>query len=352
MKKWSRILSDGVFSLMVLAGTAGLNLLLIDWFDTRSMVSTIFVLGVFLISWHTWGYTWGILASLISVLLVNYIFTYPYWAFDLISPECIVSAAIMLTVAVMTSTLTTLLKRQEKMKGEAERERMRSNLLRAVSHDLRTPLTGIYGACSALRENYDHIPRDRQLKMLEDVCGDAQWLVRMVENLLSVTRIDAGTVTLNKRDTVVEELVDAVLVKFRKRYPGQMVHVELPEEFLMVPMDAMLIEQVLMNLLENAVVHARGMGNLWLMVRVRGSRVTFRVEDDGCGIPGEDLDRIFNGLTDRENRADTGRKGMGIGLSVCRSIIRAHGGEITAGNRPQGGAVFRFQLEMEEKHGK
>ena len=348
MRIQKQMIEDGVFSVLVLMSAFGVNLLLQALFQTRTMIPMIFVLGVFLVSWRTQGYFWGIISSLGSVLLVNYAFTYPYYAFDLISPECISSAVVMLVVAIMTGALTTKIKQQEKMKAEAEKERMRGNLLRAVSHDLRTPLTSIYGACSAMIENYDEISREKHLKLLGDVRNDAQWLVRMVENLLSVTRLDADNVRLAKHDTVLEELIDSVLVKFRKHYPAQTVQVQIPEEFVSIPMDAMLIEQVLMNLLENAVFHAHGMKNLWLRVEVQGNKAVFRVMDDGCGIPPERMDRLFTGLLDSEAPTDTSRSSMGIGLSVCSAIIKAHGGEMRAKNRLGGGAEFRFALEMEE----
>ncbi len=337
--------------LAMVAAAFGLDLLLLKLFDTKGTIESVFVLAVFLVSWKTTGYFWGIAASLISVLAVNYAFTYPYWAFDLISPECISAAVVMLVVAIMTSTLTTQLKQQEKMKSEAETERMRSNLLRAVSHDLRTPLTSIYGACSAMLENYDEIPRDKHLKMLGDIRSDAQWLVRMVENLLSVTRVDAGSVRLSMRSTVLEELIDAVLVKFKKHYPLQSVELVLPEEFVSIPMDAMLIEQVLMNLLENAVIHGENMRHLWLRVKTRGNKAYFYVEDDGSGIPPERMPRLFTGNLSSESPADNSRSSMGIGLSVCSSIIKAHGGEIWATGRSGGGTQFCFTLQMEDQHG-
>ena len=348
MKFRKHMRSDCLFTLLTLLVVFCVNLFLVEQFDTMTMTPMVFVLGVFLVSWRTQGYFWGIAASLISVLAVNWAFTYPYWAFDLISPECISAAVVMLIVATMTGTLTTRLKKQEKLKAEAEKERMRGNLLRAVSHDLRPPLTSIYGACSAMIENYDHISREKQLKMLTDVRSDAQWLTRMVENLLSVTRIDADTVRLATQDTVPDELIDALLVKFHKHYPDQKVHVELPDDFVSIPMDAMLIEQVLMNLLENAVFHAKGMQNLWLRVKIKGSKAVFSVEDDGCGIPEERLERLFTGLLDSEAPTDTSRSSMGIGLSVCRTIIKAHGSDIRAENRRSGGAAFSFTLDMEE----
>ena len=262
MASKKHILADALFAIMTVVVAFLVNLFLVMQFDTKTMTPMIFVLGVFLVSWRTQGYFWGIASSLISVLAVNWAFTYPYWAFDLISPECISSAVVMLIVSIMTGALTTRLKQQEKLKAEAETERMRGNLLRAVSHDLRTPLTSIYGSCSAILENFDSIPREKQMKLLQDMRLDAQWLNRMVENLLSVTRVDADKVRLSKQSVVLEELIDALLVKFHKHYPSTAVQVRIPDDFVSIPMDPVLIEQVLMNLLENAVFHARGMENL------------------------------------------------------------------------------------------
>ena len=171
----------------------------------------------------------------------------------------------------------------------------------------------------------------------------------MVENLLSVTRLDNGDLRLNKTDTVLEELIDAVLVKFRKRCPDQKVQVTIPDEFLSIPMDAVLIGQVLANLLENAVIHGTGMKNLELEVRIAGNVAHFTVRDDGCGIRPDRLNDLFTGyLGSTLRQGDSSRRNMGIGLSVCATIIKAHGGQITAHNRPEGGAEFTFTLTMEE----
>ncbi len=351
MNHRKRFLFDGIFSAAILTATFFVNLFLEDRFNTRTMIPMIFVLGVFLISWRTQGYFWGVTSSLISVLAVNYAFTYPYYAFDLISPECLSSAIVMLIVASLTGTLTTQIKHQEKLRAEAERERMRGNLLRAISHDLRTPLTSIYGATSAILENYDSLSPQQHQELLKDVRQDSQWLIRMVENLLSVTRVDGSRVSLTKVPTVLEELIDFVLVKFHKHYPDQAVQVTIPEEFISIPMDAMLIEQVLLNLLENAVDHAEGMTRLELTVTCEHRQAHFLVRDNGCGINPERLESLFTGYPGSANiPSDSGRSNMGIGLSVCAAIIKAHGGEIHAANRHPQGAEFTFSLNMEDNH--
>ena len=230
---------------------------------------------------------------------------------------------------------------------ESETEKMRANLLRAVSHDLRTPLTSIYGACSTVIENYDSLDKEQKLKLLGEACSDAQWLNRMVENLLSVTRFDTGTVSVQKTPTVLEELIDTVLVRFQKHYPDVNVTVDLPDSFVVIPMDSMLISQVLMNLLENAVLHAEGMTKLTLRVFTLGDHAIFEVSDNGCGIPKERLKGLFTRMLPADDTASPGKHGMGIGLAVCAAIVKAHGGEIKAESRPGEGTTIRFWLETE-----
>ena len=319
------------------------------FFQTYNSVPMVFVLGVFLISVITEGYACGIAASLISMLAVNFAFTFPYFEFNFTIPENMFSAVVMLVVAVVTGALTTKLKQQEKLRADSEREKMRANLLRAVSHDLRTPLTTIYGSTSMLLENFDRISIGDRQSLLRGIRDDAQWLVGMVENLLSVTRLDDASVQLNKTDTVLEELIDSVLVKFHKRCPEQQVDVTIPEEFLSIPMDAVLIEQVLTNLLENAVIHADGMTKLELAVKTDGNDAYFHIRDDGCGIRADRLEDLFTGyLGSSARQGDSSRRNMGIGLSVCATIIKAHGGSICARNRNPRGAEFTFTLNLEE----
>ena len=351
MQHFKTNLINGIYAMLTLFISFFLNLFLQQMFHTQSLIPMVFVLGVFLISWQTPGYFWGIISSMISVLAVNYTFTYPYWAFDLITPECIFSAFVMLIVSIMTSALTTRIKLQEKIRSEVELERMRGNLLRAVSHDLRTPLTSIYGASATVIENYDLLTREQQLKLLHEVQEDAQWLIRMVENLLSVTRIDNGNMQISKTPVVLEELIDNLVVKFRKHYPNQQIDVDIPEDFITIPMDIMLIQQVLLNLLENAVHHAKGMTQLMLQVTHQNQQVIFTVSDNGIGIPKEKLKHLFTEYFEpKTNPTDGTRHNMGIGLSVCSAIIRAHGSDITVKSNPGGGVSFSFCLELEDQN--
>ena len=336
MKKQTLVRDATVMLLALFAAYAMVMLTQAVMGRIEGVAMLIFMLAVFVTSMYTEGYAWGVAASLISVLAVNFAFLSPYFAFNFTLSENLFSGLVMLVVSIMTSTLTTRIKKQEQLRMESEKEKMRANLLRAVSHDLRTPLTSIYGACSTVIENYDSLDKEKTIKLLGEACSDAQWLTRMVENLLSVTRIDSEKVTVQKTPTVLDELLDTVLVKFRKRYPEIPVELETPDAFIVIPMDSMLIQQVLMNLLENA-----------LKVFTVGNRAVFEVTDNGCGIPRERLKTLFSG-TDPDVPADSRKHGMGIGLSVCAAIIKAHGGEIKAESRLGEGTTIRFWLETEE----
>jgi len=317
--------------------------------NVQEHITTIFVFAVFLISLLTDGYVYGVVSAVVGMFVINYIFTFPYNAFNFAILDNAVSAVVMVTVAVLTGMLTTKIKQNEAIKAETEREKMRANLLRAVSHDLRTPLTTIYTASSTLRSKRNTLAGEQQDAILQSIQEDAEWLMRMVENLLSVTRLDNGKIKLRKTPTILDELIDSVMTKFLARYPGREVTLDIPDEIVIIPMDAILIAQVLINLLENAVIHAHGMTMLSLRVFTQGEKAVFEVADDGCGIREDWLKRIFTGSCEiHENSADARKRNAGIGLAVCASIISAHGGEISAHNRREGGALLRFTLDTED----
>lgn len=323
-----------------------------DVLGMQDHIATVFVFAVFLVSLLTDGYFYGILTAFLGMIAVNFAFTFPYFALNFTIPENFLSALIMIVISLMTSALTTKLKHWQELKAEGEHEKMRANLLRAVSHDLRTPLTTIYGSSSAILDNYDNLSEESKQKMIAGIREDSQWLISMVENLLSITRIDSGNVKLIKSPIVLEELIDSVILKFKKRYSDKSVDIDIPEEMVIIPVDALLIEQVIINILENAVYHAKGMTELKLKVFILGDKAVFEICDNGCGIEKDKLGKIFTGYYDGADQpTDAKRRNAGIGLSVCATIIKAHGGSISAENRKGGGAVFRFALEVADSDG-
>lgn len=238
---------------------------------------------------------------------------------------------------------------QERSREETEQERYRSNLLRSISHDLRTPLSGILGATEMLMSMTEK--NDRRYAVIEGIEQDAHWLYSLVENVLSLTRIQEEKLILNKQPEVVEEVLSGVVDYMFRRHSAYDIEVQAPDELLMVPMDAKLIRQVFINLLENAVKHTPASGEIYISVSRDGkmNQAVFRIRDTGCGIPPSDLPHIFQMFyTSHAHRADS-RPGIGLGLAICESIIKAHGGTITANNRTdRSGAEFVFTLPLKE----
>ena len=345
-RPWRPAARDWLITLGLLALGYALSSLLLLADPGGGFVSMIFVLMVVLTARLTGGYACGVAASFVSVVCVNYVFTFPYWEFNFTISGYPLTFLTMLSVSLIVSTLTSQIKRQEQLRVETDREAMRANLLRAVSHDLRTPLTSIVGSTSAILENEDRLDAAQKTALLRSVHDEAQWLVRMVENLLSITRMSGDETQLHKELEAAEEVLSSVADKFQRRFSGVQLELTAPEEPLFVPMDAILMEQVLLNLLENAAYHGRCTA-IRLSAERQADTAVFTVEDNGIGIAADVLPGIFAPAL--RSRSSDDRRNMGIGLSVCCSIVKAHGGTMSAANAPGGGAVFCFTLPMEER---
>lgn len=317
-------------------------------------IALIYILALIIIVRYTDGYLPGIVSSVVAVVCVNYLFTYPYFELNFTLSGYPVTFLEMLGVTLLTCTMTTSMKQQaqmiaekDKLLSETEKEKMRANLLRAISHDLRTPLTGIIGASSSYLDNNSLLTEDEKKAIVTHIHEDANWLLNMVENLLSVTRIHNPSSTVKKTDESVEEVVSAAIIRLKKRIPEACVNVSVPDELLILPMDAILIEQVLLNLLENAIVHSQSRHPILCYVDDDEKNITFHVKDFGIGIDPARLKNIFDGNSYIGNSESDSNKGMGIGLSICKTIITAHSGSIDARNHDNG-AEFYFTLPKED----
>ncbi len=317
-------------------------------------IALIYMLAVVLIARYTNGYALGILSSVGAVCCINFFFTYPFFAMDFTLAGYPVVFVCMLATSIATSVSTThakklrkMLSQREKQLLEAEKEKMRANLLRAVSHDLRTPLTSIMGASSSYLENTETLSEEEKRELVQNIYKDSDWLLHMVENLLSVTRINEGSTKVNKSMEMMEEVISEAVLKVRKRIPQARIEVKIPEEILMVPMDPLLIEQVIINLLENALTHSRTTLPVKCSLREKDNMACCSIRDYGVGIPEDRLESIFDGcLYGEESASSDGKKGMGIGLSICKTIINAHGGQIGVTVHQQG-VEFWFCLPKE-----
>ena len=291
--------------------------------NSDSHVPLLFVLAVLFISRFTDGYIYGLVASMVAVVGVNYVFTYPYFEFNFTITGYPLTFLSMLAVSISVGTLTTQIKQQEQIKLEV---------------------------ASGILDNHEILTEEKKMELVQDIKDEAQWLIRIVENLLSVTRIHGDNTQIKTEEEVVEEIISSAVIKFAKRFPDVKIDVEMPQEFLMVPMDGILIEQVLVNLLENSVLHGKTTKLIRIVVIHEPGKLLVAVEDDGQGIKPEVLPEMFEGKIHSEEDGEEydAKRNMGIGLSVCKSIITAHKGGVKAENMSAGGARVMFWLPMEE----
>lgn len=339
------------FSIVCMAIATGVSFLYYHIVpDNSANIALVYVLAMVLVARYTTGYWYGIICSLFAVICVNYFFTYPFFAFNFTLTGYPLTFLGMLAITTLTSTMTSHLAKQakviaerEKQLGEAEIEKMRANLLRAISHDLRTPLTGIIGNSSVYLENHLSLSENEKNEIVTNIFNDSNWLLNMVENILTVTRIKGDNLSINTNEESVEEVLSEALQKLQKRYPDTKIIARIPEEFILIPMDAILIEQVIINLLENAIVHGHSTNPIEISVQDHPDKVSFTIRDHGRGIPAERLSNPFDGTSHTSSQNADAHKGMGIGLSICKTIITAHHGTLEGRNHEHG-AEFIFSL--------
>lgn len=231
---------------------------------------------------------------------------------------------------------------------KAQQEQLRANLLRAISHDLRTPLTSISGNADMLLRGA--VPVGEQQQLYASIYDDSIWLINLVENLLSITRMDDSSISLNLKPELVSDVIESALSRLGRRAEQHELSTEIPNDLLMANMDAPLIVQVLLNLLENAIKYTPAGSRILLRAEAEGDMVRFRVSDNGPGIADESKQHVFDlFFTSADLRGDA-RRGLGLGLALCRSIVSAHGGEILVSDNTPHGSIFSFTLQRAEVH--
>lgn len=229
-----------------------------------------------------------------------------------------------------------------------EKERLRANLLRTISHDLRTPLTAISGNASNLLSNHSAIDEATRLQIYADIYDDSMWLINLVENLLAVTRIEDGRMNLRMETELVSEVISEALRHISRQSVEHSVTAESTDDLLLARMDARLIVQVIINLVDNAIKYTQKGSRIQILTDKLESNVRIRVTDDGPGIPDEAKPFVFDMCYTGANRIADSRRSLGLGLCLCRSIIRAHGGEISVSDNTPSGCIFTFTLPCEE----
>lgn len=253
----------------------------------------------------------------------------------------------LISQMVMAVERELLYKEQEQSKIEIEKEKLRNNLLRSISHDLRTPLTSIAGSSTLICENYDDLDDETIYHLVKSISSDALWLNQLVENLLNMTRIQDGKLLLKQNKEVVDDIICEAVARCESRKAEHSLKVTLPKDVLLVEMDGRLIIQVLVNMIDNAIKHTPDSSEINIRCYKEINCAVFEVIDQGDGIDEGIKDHMFDSFVTTKSERSDSKRGIGLGLTICKSIVEAHHGEIFAYNRTDGaGAVFGFKLRL------
>jgi len=242
----------------------------------------------------------------------------------------------------------TIAREKEESELLAKNEKMRANLLRAISHDLRTPLTSISGNADNLLSNGESFDSDTKQQVYTDIYNDSVWLTNLVENLLSVTRLEDGNMKLNKSAELIDEIIAEALNHINKRSVEHKITVCENEDILLVDVDARLIVQVIINIVDNAVKYTPKGSEITIYTQKNGKMLSVSIADNGNGIADDIKDKVFDMFYTGANKIADSRRSLGLGLALCKTIISAHGGEITVSDNKAHGAVFTFTLPIKE----
>ncbi len=291
----------------------------------------------------------ALLASTMSVLAYDFFFIPPFFTFVVDDQRHLLTFAMMFIVGILFSGLTQRVRRHEQRATDAllraRTEEMRSALLSAMSHDLRTPLAAITGAATTLKERREAADGFENAELLDTICEEAERLERLVRNLLDMTRLESGALVV-KRDWVpLEEVVGAALTRLERQLGTRPVRTSLPDNLPLVSVDAILLEQLFVNLLENAAKYTPAGSLLELSAYAAEHSIIVELADRGPGLPAGAEQRIFEKFYRGQHE---GAPGAGLGLAICLGIAHAHGGALVGENRPGGGAVFRLTLPQRE----
>jgi len=312
----------------------------------------LFVLGVLLTAIATDGRAYSMVASLIAVLTFNYFIVEPRLSLRAWGPSYPETFMVMFAVAAMASHLVARQREGARALMEAslmaQHEQLRSSLLRSVSHDLRTPLTSISGKADLLATEGELLDAVSRRQIATDIREDAVWLTDVVENILSMTRLEEGGVQLDLRPEDVGDVIDEALGHVRRDMGGHEVVVERPEGMVLARMDARVVMQVVVNLVNNALSHTPDGSRVTISWRRVGDLVRVSVADDGPGVPEGERGRVFEPFFTSSKGLSDGRRGIGLGLSLCKVIVEAHGGSIWVDPVLPHGASFSFTLPAEE----
>jgi K+-sensing histidine kinase KdpD len=336
---------DYVISLVVVCACTVIALLFRDRLEPTTF-AMLYLLGTVIVAMR-YRRSAAVVNALLSVTAFHY-FCEPYQdSFVLENSNYVLTLVAMLAVALLVSTLTFKIRSQaaEVLAAQVavESERTRNSLLSAVSHDLKTPLSSIYGSATSLLEEEDRLTKPERLELTQSIADEAERLNQVVTNLLEMTRLDEG-LDINRDWQPLEEIVVSALTSTKKLLRGRIVTTNIPSDLPLIYADDVLLEQLFINLLENAAKYTPPESRIGISAVQHGQKVIIFVHDNGAGFPpGQEqrvFEKFFRGKTD-------GIRGAGLGLAICRAIVERHQGVISASNSSMGGATITIELPLE-----
>ena len=353
------VLKDFGISLIILAAATIAGYLFKLGGLTDSNIIMLYIIAVLVISILTSKIYYCLGSSIVGVLVFNYLFTYPEFSFSAHDAGYPVTFLTMFITALIAGTLANKLKRntliaeqnaREKEEAAllAQNEQLRANMLRSISHDLRTPLTSISGNASTLLSGGDTLDESARQQIYTDIYSESMWLIGMVENLLYATRIEDGRMQLNISVEILDDIVQEAVRHTERTHSKRNIIVDMLDEIIPVMADANLIVQVIVNLMDNAVKYSDENSDVTVTVRRENAYAVISVSDHGTGISDEEKEKVFDMFYTGGSRSSDSRRSLGLGLALCRSIITSHGGTISVSDNIPNGTVVSFTLPIGE----
>lgn len=351
------VLKESALCVIVLALATLIGYVFKAFSLTDTNIIMLYIIAVLVISLITSKVLYSLICSAVCVILFNFFFTYPEFSLFAHAAGYPVTFITMFITAFIAGSLANKLKRKTmiaeqnaKEKEEAallaQNEKLRANMLRSISHDLRTPLTSISGNASTLISAGSTLDEASKQQIYTDIHSESMWLIELVENLLYATRIEDGKMQLSLSVEIMDDLIQESVKHIRRTHPKREINVEMHDEIVPVIADANLIVQVIINLMDNAVKYSEENTQITVSMKKENDFAVISVADAGVGIPQSEKDKVFEMFYTCGNRSYDSRRSLGLGLSLCKSIVDSHGGTITVKDNQPKGTVVSFTLPV------
>lgn len=339
---YKRFAKDFLISISILIVVTIISWGMDKFCHDNANIIMLYILGVVLISYFTGSRIYSLISSVLAVLVFNFFFTEPYFSFRAYSSSYPFTFIIMFLVAFFVGTIS---QSKNELLIKNKQEEMRSTLLRAISHDLRTPLTGISGFAEVLIKNAKVLSENKKHEIYTEIYEDSIWLLNLIENLLVITRFDRKGIKIKKESESISDVIDEAVSHLGRKQEKYDIQTDVEDDSISAIIDGQLIAQVIFNLVDNAIKYSQEGTKIKVGAKRKKDKVEVSVSDEGNGISESDKKRIFEMFYKGENLSSDGKRGLGLGLALCKTIINAHGGQIYVKDNKPKGTIFSFEIK-------